>query len=110
MRCNVILTVLIVFILSLVGVLSPAVSKAEDKTCWFKAGGSYDVYFVIREKTGGDGDREYVVWEGWVKHYEKKHYVSTTGKVRYDYKTSIDDSLMGDNHADCKNGNVIHVP
>jgi len=110
MRKFFISTVLIGFILTLAGAISPVASSAEDKTCWFKAGGAYDVYFVIREKTGSDGDREEVMWEGWVKKYKKKHYVSKTGKVRYDYKTSIDDSIVGDNHASCKNGHVIHVP
>ena len=110
MRSYVILPVLIVFILTLAGFILPVGSSAEDSACWFKASGSYDVYFIIREKTGDDGDREYVMWKGWVKHYEKKHYVSKTGKVRYDYRTSLDDSLVGDNHAECKSGNVILVP
>jgi hypothetical protein len=106
----IILSVLIVFALTLAGFISPVASSAEDKTCWFKASGSYDVYFIIREKTESMGDREYVMWKGWVKHYEKKHYVSSTGQVRYDYKTLLDDKLIGDNHADCKNGKVIHIP
>ncbi len=110
MRIYVILTVLIVFFLGLAGFISPAVSNAEDNTCWLKASGSYDVYFIIREKTDSSGDREYVMWKGWVKHYEKKHYVSKTGQIRYDYKTSLDDKLIGDNHAECKNGQIIHVP
>ncbi len=83
---------------------------AEDNTCWFKPNSSYDVYFIIREKIAREGDREYVMWKGWVKKYEKKHYISKTGQIRYDYKTSIDDGIVGDNHAPCKNGNVIHVP
>ncbi len=110
MRNYFILTLIIALILTLAGFISPVASSAEDKTCWFKASGSYDVYFIIREKTDSGGDREYVMWKGWVKHYEKKHYVSSTGQVRYDYKTSIDDKLMGDNHAECKGGKVIHVP
>ncbi len=110
MRNNIIFPVLIVFALTLASFISPVASSAEDKTCWFKASGSYDVYFIIREKTDSGGDREYVMWEGWVKHYEKKHYVSKTGQIRYDYKTSLDDKLIGDNHAECKNGKIIHVP
>ena len=85
-------------------------ANAEDNTCWFKANSSYDVYFIVREKTASQGDRQYVMWEGWVKKYEKKRYVSKTGQIRYDYKTSIDDGIVGDNNAPCKNGNVIHVP
>jgi hypothetical protein len=85
-------------------------ASAEENTCWFKANSSYDVYFIIREKIASEGDREYVMWEGWVKKYEKKHYASKTGQIRYDYKKSIDDGIVGDNRAPCKNGNVIHVP
>ena len=93
MRNDVILTVLTVFVLTLVAFTSPLKSSAEDNTCWLKPGSSYDVYFIIREKTGSDGDREEVMWKGWVKKYEKKHYVSKTGQIRYDYKTSIDDGI-----------------
>ena len=110
MRNIIMLSVLILFTLAIAGLISPISSMAEDRTCWFEARGSYDVYFIIREKTGSSGDREYVMWEGWVKKYRKKQYVSKTGQIRYDYKTSIDDRLYGDNHADCKGGNVIHVP
>jgi len=110
MRKFFILIVLIVSIHTLTGFISPIVSDAEDKSCWFEASGNYDVYFIIRERTGSGGDRMYVMWEGWVKRYEKKQYVSKTGQVRYDYKTSIDDNIIGDNHAACKNGNIISIP
>ena len=110
MRTCAIFIVLTVFILTLSGLVSPTATGAEDNTCWFKANGSYDVYFVIREKTADQGDREYVMWQGWVKHYEKKQYVSKTGSVRYDYKTSIDDALVGDNLTECRGGNVINIP
>ncbi|MBT8364398.1 MAG: DUF4124 domain-containing protein [Deltaproteobacteria bacterium] len=83
---------------------------AEDKACWLKANGPYDVYFIIREKKASQGDFEYVVWEGWVKKYEKKRYFSKTGQIHYDYKTLIDDGIIGDNHAPCKNGNSIQIP
>lgn len=110
MRNIFILTVLIVSILTLTGVISPAASDAEDKSCWFEARGNDDVYFIIREKTDSGGDREYVMWEGWIKRHEKKKYVSKTGQVRYDYKTSSDDKIIGDNHAECKNENIISMP
>jgi hypothetical protein len=105
-----ILIVLIGSILTLTGFISPIESDAEDNSCLFEASGNFDVYFIIREDTGSGGDRDYVEWEGWVKRYEKKQYVSKTGQVRYDYKTSIDDNIIGDNHAECKNGNIITVP
>jgi hypothetical protein len=66
MRNYFILTLIIALILTLAGFISPDASSSEDKTCWFKASGSYDVYFIIREKTAGMADREYVMWEGWV--------------------------------------------
>lgn len=110
MRRIFILIVLIGFILTLTELISPIVSDAQDKSCWFEARGNYDVYFIIREKTGSGGEREYVTWEGWVKRDNRKQYVSKTGQVRYDYKTSIDDNIMGDNHAACKDGNTISVP
>ena len=43
MRNIFILTVLIVSILTLTGVISPAASDAEDKSCWFEARGNDDV-------------------------------------------------------------------
>ena len=85
-------------------------SGTEENTCWFKANSSYDVFFIVREKIADQGDREYVMWKGWVKSYDKKRYVSKTGQIRYDYKTSIDDSIVGDNNAPCKNENIIRVP
>lgn len=110
MRKFFILIVLIGSILTLTGFISPIESDAEDNSCLFEARGNYDVYFIIREKTGSGGDREYVMWEGWVKRYEKKEYVSKTGQVLYDYKTSSDDNIIGDNNAECKNGNIISIP
>ena len=85
-------------------------AAADDKSCWFEATGPDDVYFVIREKTDSGGDREYVMWEGWVKKTEKKLYKSTTGKVRYDYRLSSDDLIYGDNYSACEYGQIIHVP
>ena len=110
MRKILILIVLIGSVLALTGLIFPIASDAEDNSCVFEAGDNFDVYFIIREKTGSGGEREYVTWEGWVKRYEKKQYVSKTGQVRYDYKTSSDDNIIGDNYAECKNGNIISVP
>jgi len=105
-----ILGVLIVSILTFTGLISPAASGAEDKSCWFEASANYDVYFIVREKTVIGEDREYVMWEGWVKKSEKKQYFSKTGQVRYDYRTSNDDGIIGDNVAECSNGNMIRIP
>ena len=107
MRKLFLLIALMGFILTLNGII---LSAAEDNSCLFEASGDYDVYFIIRENTGSGDDREYVMWEGWVKRYEKKRYVSKTGQVLYDYKTSIDDKIIGDNQAECKNGNIISIP
>ncbi|MGD2099422.1 MAG: hypothetical protein PVG35_17735 [Desulfobacterales bacterium] len=109
MRKIFILIALIVFMLTLTGIISPTASNAEDKSCWFEAREDTDVYFIVRERTGSGGDREYVMWEGWVKRNEKKKYVSKTGQVRYDYKTSRDGKIIGDNHAACKNENIISI-
>jgi hypothetical protein len=103
------ITVIMALIFIFFGLLSPLELAAQDNSCWFEAVGPDDVYLIIRE-TPAVGEREYVVWEGWIKAYTQKYFVSNNGRVYYDYRLSSGDLTYGNNESRCENGNIIRVP
>jgi hypothetical protein len=105
------LALLTIFAILITGLISPAKAIGQDKSCQFEAAGPDDVYLVIRDEAADPGEtRETVMWEGWVKKYQKKQYASQTGQIRYDYRLSSDERTYGDNHSSCEDGQIIRIP
>jgi hypothetical protein len=83
-------------------------AAADDQTCVLKAD-TEDVHVYVQDKDdeGNDQDK---VFEGWIKAGQEVQIRSQTGRISYSYKERSDDRSYGDNHAECKDGDIIRVP
>jgi hypothetical protein len=52
----------------------------------------------------------FVHGQGTIAKGQKQLIESSSGKIQFDFRRSIDDRTYGDSQADCVNGNVISMP
>lgn len=102
------LPILTVFAILIAGLFPLFDAAADDQTCLFKAD-TEDVHVYVQDKDD-DGNDQDKVFEGWIKAGQEVQIRSQTGRISYSYKERSDDRSYGDNHAECKDGNVIRVP
>ena len=104
----IILPILAVSAILCAGLVYPFDALADDKTCILKAG-AQDVHVYVQDKDdqGEDLDR---VFSGWIKSGQEVQIRSQTGRISYSYKERSEDRSYGDNHAECKNGQIIRIP
>jgi hypothetical protein len=69
-----------------------------------------DVYFYVIEFVDPDTVIEKILYQGTIAKGQKQLIESSSGKIQFDYRRSLDDRTYGDNQADCVNGNVISIP
>ena len=69
-----------------------------------------DVYFYVIEFVDPDTVIEKILYQGTIAKGQKQLIESSSGKIQFDYRRSLDDRTYGDNQADCVNGNVISMP
>ena len=69
-----------------------------------------DVYVYVIEFADPSNVLEKVLYQGTIAKGQKQLIESSSGKIQFDYRRSLDDRTYGDNQADCVNGNVISMP
>ena len=82
--------------------------SADGNTCTFKAVAG-KVHVTVWDEDSQE-DRQGKIFEGWLKPEERHKVTSKTGFIVFSYKLSDDDRSYGDNHRNCKNGNIIRIP
>ena len=100
----ILLSLLVIFV---AGQFPIAKAAADEKTCVLKA--DADVHVTIWDEDSGE-DRQDKIYEGDLKSGARHKITSKTGFIVFIYKRADDDRSYGDNHRNCKNGNIIRVP
>ena len=103
---SIFLTILTVFVILIAGLFPLFDAAADDQTCVLKAD-TEDVHVYVEDE---DDEGEDKVFEGWIKAGQEVQIRSQTGRISYSYKERSDDRSYGDNHAECKDGDIIRVP
>lgn len=76
---------------------------AEDNSCWLQAFKINDVWVIVYDEST-DGQRLGVIWKGKIKAGEEVKISSSQGRIRYDYKTDVDQPYVGDISSGCFDG------
>ena len=85
------------FVMILLGVLSVA---ADDNSCFLSAPAENDVWVIVHD-ADAEGDTNGVIWQGKIMAGQKVRIQSTSGNIRYDYRTDPDDAYGGDVSVGC---------
>ena len=102
------LILLSIFAISVTGLFPISNVAADENTCTFKADAG-KIHVMVWDEDS-QGDRQGKIFEGWLKPEERHKVTSETGFIVFSYKRSDDDRSYGDNHRNCRNGNIIRVP
>lgn len=86
----------------------PATEGDAANTCYLKAG-SRDIYVYVTEERSPGSSYRNILFKGDIPSRRRQLIKSTRGKIRFSYQLSAEGRSVGDNQAECVNGNVIAI-
>jgi hypothetical protein len=95
-----------VVVVLLSGFIAGPVAAADDKSCWVEA---QNTTFLSIYDLDSLGSILSLVWEGVLAQGDKKHIISSNGKIRYYTNPNVAASSAGIDNA-CANNGVVAVP